>query len=296
MREKDGAGSGIPAHAAVGAVAVGAAAIVVGSVCLQLARTHAGRARVKVVRGARGERVCVLQQGGVYQSATYLGERCFEPVFEYIRAFDAMFEAEGAMRDQAGHGIERVLMLGGGGYSYPKHALTTHPDLSMDVVELDAAVTLLARRWFYLDELEDLAADRLRLVTSDARACMADAAAGAVCYDAVVNDCFAGAEPVRSLATVEALRQAKACLAPGGMYLANMVTSDGGEDIGFVRDAAASAAAVFGHVHVIPCTDEVFGVEDNYLLIATDGTYGFEGEMAVTRELFGTPLLDAEAR
>ncbi len=296
MRERDKVGANLSAHAAVGAVAVGAAAIVVGSVCLQLARTHAGRARVKMLRDAGGERVRVLQQGGVYQSATYLGERCFEPVFEYIRAFDAMFEAEGAMRDQAGHGIDRVLMLGGGGYSYPKHALTTYPGLAMDVVELDASVTLLARRWFYLDELEGVAADRLRLITADARSYMSGAVAADMRYGAVVNDCFAGAEPVRSLATVEALRQAKACLAPAGLYLANMVTSDGGEDIDFVRDAAASAAAVFDHVHVIPCADEMFGVEDNYLLIATDGAYGFEGEMAISRELLGTPLLDVDAR
>ena len=279
------------ARAAARAVAT---AVVVGSACFWIVRTHAGRVRVKTVRGAHGERVRVLQQGGVYQSATYLGKRRFEPVFEYIRAFDAMFEAEGVLRAQTGHGVERVLMLGGGGYSYPKHALTTRLDLAMDVVEIDAAVTALARRYFYLDELEGLAGDRLRLIDADARSYMSDLAAASVRYDVVVNDCFAGAESVRSLATVEALIQAKGCLVPGGLYAANLVTSDGGESIEFLRDAMASAAAVFRHVHVVPCADETFGVEDNYLLIATDGDYEFAGEMPITHELLGAPLFDAD--
>ena len=82
MEKRGNTAAGIAAGVAFGAVAVGAAAIAVGSKCLQVARTHAGLARVKMVRGAQGELVRVLQQGGVYQSATYLGRRRFEPVFE----------------------------------------------------------------------------------------------------------------------------------------------------------------------------------------------------------------------
>lgn len=292
MEKKGNATVGIAAGVAIGAVAVGAAAIAVGSKCLQLARTHAGVARVKSARGAQGERVRVLQQGGVYQSATYLGRRRFEPVFEYIRAFDAMFEAEDAMCAGAGHGIERVLMLGGGGYSYPKHALTEHRDLAMDVVELDASITLLARRWFFLDELERLASGRLRLITSDARSYMVQALSEGARYDAVVNDCFAGAAPVRSLATVEALCQAKVCLRQGGLYLANVVSTHEGENIDFLRSVVATAHAVFEHVWVVPCVDETFAGEDNYLVIASDEPYEFEGSAPFDADFFGEVLRD----
>lgn len=277
MGKKGNAAAGIAARVAFGAVTVGAVAMAVGSKCLQIARTHAGWARVKMARGAQGEPVRVLQQGGVYQSATYLGRRRFEPVFEYIRAFDAMFEAEDPMRGMTGHGIDRVLMLGGGGYSYPKHALTAHPSLAMDVVELDASVTLLARRWFYLNELECIAGDRLRLITADARSHMGEALAAGVRYDAVVNDCFSGPRPVRALATVEALRQAKMCLREGGLYLTNVVSTNDGENIDFLRDVTATALAVFSHVAIVPCADETFAGEDNYLVIASDAAYDFEG-------------------
>lgn len=292
MEKKINPAAGIAAGVALGAVAVGAAAFVVGSKCLQLARTHAGVARVKGAHGARGERVRVLQQGGVYQSATYLGRRRFEPVFEYIRAFDVMFEANEAMRSAAGHGIDRVLMLGGGGYSYPKHALTSRPELSMDVVELDASVTLLARRWFFLDELERIAGARLGVITADAREFMFEALAGGPRWDAVVNDCFSGPEPARSLATVEALLQAKACLREGGLYLANVVSTHEGENIDFLRDAVATAKAVFACVSIVPCVDETFAGEDNYLLIASDIAYAFEGSVPFDDDFLGTVLHD----
>lgn len=292
MDKKGNATAGIVAGVAIGAVAVGAAAIAVGSKCLQLARTHSGVARVKNARGANGERVRVLQQGGVYQSATYLGRRRFEPVFEYIRAFDAMFEAESAMREAAGHGVDRVLMFGGGGYSYPKHALTARSELEMDVVELDASVTLLARRWFYLDELERAAGNRLHLITSDARSYVGGAIASGVRCDAIVNDCFAGAEPVRSLATAAALREAKACLRPGGLYLANVVSVHEGENIDFLRDVVATASVVFERVWVVPCVDETFSGEDNYLVIASDGAYDFEGSVPFDADFLGEVLED----
>ena len=236
------AGAGIAAGVALGAVAVGAAAIFVGSQCLQLVRTKSGMARVKKVRDEAGNQVRVLQQGGVYQSATYLDERRFEPVFAYYRAFDRMFDAEASKR--AATGGERI------------------------------------------------AADRLRLITADARTFISQALAEGTRYDAVVNDCFAGCEPVRALATVEALCQVKVCLNPGGLYLANVVSAAGGENIDFLRDAVATAAAVFSHVHVAPCEDAAFGAEDNYLLIATDGAYSFHGELSFDEALYGEVMRD----
>ena len=35
----------------------------------------------------------------------------------------------------------------------------------MDVIEYDGEITRLARRWFYLDELERAVGDRLRVIT-----------------------------------------------------------------------------------------------------------------------------------
>ncbi|MFR7669893.1 MAG: spermidine synthase [Collinsella sp.] len=128
----------------------------------------------------------------------------------YYRAFDDVFEAEGAMHDAYGHGIDRMLMLGGGGFAYPKFALMSHEGLRMDVIEYDGEITRLARRWFYLDELERTVGDRLRVITAEARSYLGVTSVGHRRYDVVVSDCFGGAEPVRELATVEALRLVRA--------------------------------------------------------------------------------------
>lgn len=288
-----------------------------------------GQAQVFCVRNASGAEVRVLQTGGVWQSATYLGDRRFEPVFAYYRAFDHMFEAART----GGVAVRYALMLGGGGFAYPKHALTTRSDLRMDVVEIDPAIVQTARDYFFLDELEQRLAEeaaaagedasRLRVITLDGRAYLeacaraqgpgadggalgarpAESAAvgdgqGVLApdrtarYDAIINDTFSGREPVRALATVEAARAAHACLVPGGLYLANVVSRAGGTDVEFLRDVAATLMQVFACVHVITAFDDEAG-EDNYLVIATDDEHaGFTDAIAFGPEFLGTPLFD----
>ena len=202
-------------------------------------------ARARVVLVSRCSEVRVLAQGGVFQSATYLGEYWSEPVFEYIRAFDAMFEALPQMRAWYAHGIGRVLMLGGGGFSYSKALLTARDDVWMDVVEADPAIVQMARRWFYLDRLEQEVGPRLGICTEDARVYLERISMEGtepVLYDVVISDVFAGADPVRSVATVQALQRVREHLAPGGLYMANIVSRDHGTDISFLRDALAHCA------------------------------------------------------
>lgn len=250
-------------------------------------RTRSGTAFVYTVRDGAGEPVRVLSQGGVYQSATYLGERRFEPVFAYQRAFDRMFEP--------GMPVRRVLMVGGGGYAYPKHAMLSRPEVEMTVVELDAAVTDAARRFFFLDELlaRPGVAERLHLVEGDGRTYMERAAEGGEpAFDVIVNDAFSGSEPVRALATVEAAQAARATLRAGGLYLANVVSRERGSDLSFLRDEVATLACAFAHVNVIPVSDEEFGGEDNYLLVATDSPHAFEGAVPYDEAFPGSVLRD----
>lgn len=264
-------------------------------------RTAHGAAVIKTVRTPGGGHVRVLQQGGVYQSATYLDERRFEPVFAYYRAFDAMLEAEPAFAGLTGHGIRTVLMLGGGGFSYPKHLLTTKTDIQMDVVEVDPAIVRAARRFFFVDELErrlddgdDASGNSLRVIVGEGRAFLQAPSApdAPACYDAIVNDAFAGAEPARALATLEAARAVKARLSMGGLYLANVVSRAEGADLAFLRDEVATLSQVFAHVHVIPCSDAMFGAEDNYLVIATDGGYRFAADVPFDGDFLGRVLTD----
>ena len=111
-------------------------------------------------------------------------------------------------------------------------------------------------------------------------------------YDVVVSDCFGGAEPVRELATVEALRLVRGSLNPGGIYAANIVSANEGSDVTFLRDCAATVLEVFDHAWVIPCGDTEFGGEENYLLIASDGDYAFTEAVPFDIDFLGIPLHD----
>lgn len=238
---------------------------------------------VEIVEGPDGEPIRVLVVDGAYQSATYLGERRYEPVFSYYRAFDCLFEARSAARN--------VLVLGGGGCAWPKHVVSTRPDVRLDVVEIDPAVTQLAWEEFFLQELVDEfdAADRLRFVTADARSFL-DGCTGT--YDAVVNDCFAGRAPVRSLMTLEAARSVERRLAPDGVYLANVVTEREGADVSALSSVVAALAQVFAHVQVLPCADEGFSGEDNYLVVASNGPIDLAGAVPFGPEFHGPVLRD----
>ena len=190
------------------------AVVLIGLYLHGRAQAKAGAAspapRVREIASPDGEPVRVLESGGVYQSATYLDDRRFEPVFAYQRAFEVMFEVEQEMRAAHGHGIERALAIGGGGFAWPKYALTRHPELILDVVESDPSVIELARRWFFVDELKSQVGDRLYIMEADGRELIDELAPGMefaatptavhcrAPYDAVVNDTFSGAEPVRA--------------------------------------------------------------------------------------------------
>ena len=97
-------------------------------------RTKFGTALIFTVEDDSGDPVRVLNVGGMYQSATYLDDRYADLVFEYYRLYDHMFEA--------GIDLRSVLMIGGGGYAYPKHLVAHHPELSVGVVEIDPKIDL----------------------------------------------------------------------------------------------------------------------------------------------------------
>ncbi len=229
-----------------------------------------GDAEVFTLETDEGEPIRVLSVGGGFQSASYLGKRRFEPVFAYYRSFDHLFEAPLA--------IKRVLMIGGGAYSYPKHLLTSKSDVSIDVVEIDPAIVDIARKHFFVDELERrfgvCGENRLTTYVSDGAEYL-NRCEGAR-YDAIINDSFDGTNPTAQLLSPPGIAAAKRCLTCGGLYLLNAVVDEGAASQA-VNTAMSALAAHFSHVYEIPCIDLEFSGADNYLLIATDTPCFFTG-------------------
>lgn len=209
-----------------------------------------GPALVHTTTDDAGDRVRMLSVGGSVQSGTYLDERRMRAPFAYLRSFDVVFDAHAAVRS--------VALLGGGGFSWPKQALSEHPDLRMTVAEPDPAMVDIARRWFFLSELERLAAGRLEVACCDGRALLA--AGGS--YDAVVNDMFAAGRPAGGLDTPEGVALVRSRLASGGVYVVNVA---GGERA--LAPVLELLGGSFAHTWVVPA-------DDNYLVVASDGQWG----------------------
>lgn len=225
-----------------------------GNLDLHIVRLGLRPTLVYAVAGPDGEPVRVLSCGGVYQSATYLGERRMEPVFEYYRAFGRVLETVAAE-------APRVLVVGGGGFAFPKHARALCPKAAVDVVEIDARVVEAARRWFFADEAG------ARVACGDGFDFVRGAALRGERYDFIALDAFSGAEPVASLASPEAARAYAALLAPGGAVAANVVTPGG--DAAFLRELQSTLEAEFAQVGLVCCPDDAWADDDNYLVVAS---------------------------
>lgn len=234
---------------------------------------------VQTTTNAQGQRLRVLNVKGAWESATFLDERRFELALEYYRAFDVMFGFDIP--------IHRACMLGAGGCSYPKYAVTHFPNLHMDAVELDPAIADAAKRYFFVDELlaetasapqqSPLASNSsLALIVADARAHLQECRSNGTRYDAILNDAFAGSCPVAALATQDALSLAKDALNPGGLYLANVSSTAQGQDTTFLLEFQETLETVFDHVLVFPCADEDLGDEGNFMLVAFDDHESFD--------------------
>ncbi len=264
----------------------------------------AGPLLVYTVRyGDTGDAVRVMEVDGAYQSATYVEEgREYDPPFDYLQAYDCVYQA----RDDAGNAapVARLLMLGGGGFAYPKHVVAHHPESAIHVVELDPMVVAVARRYFFLDrcevEFDTARTGRLTVTEGDAVAFLRefatpefdgmlagngsadeDAAAPADAtfapFDCILNDLFSGKNPVADLASVKGAQLVKACLAPGGLYVSNVISALEGPGAQVLTDLAATYKQVFAHVYVLPVGASAQDDRDNNMLIASDTPWHITG-------------------
>jgi len=137
--------------------------------------------------------------------------------------------------------MRRMLVLGGGGFSFPKYALANYPKVSVDVVELDPGVTSLAREYF---ELRDH--PRQRIIAEDGRTFLNR---NQQTYDAILCDAFNSHYAIPfHLTTLEAAQRMKDSLSESGVVVVNLLSALDGERAGFFHALFNTYAAVFPKV------------------------------------------------
>ena len=141
--------------------------------------------------------------------------------------------------------VERVLIIGGGGGVGARKFVSDDPRVVVDLVEIDAMVVDVGRKFFYLQN-----SDRLRVHTDDGRRFVRKTSDQ---YDLVILDAYTiGGQIPFHLTTQEFMREVKAKLKPGGVVVANIYCALGGPRSRVLRSEYKTMLSVFPEVHLFP--------------------------------------------
>ncbi len=218
-----------------------------------------------------GQNVRLLLVNRTRESATYNEKsRRNELVFRYMKELDRVYELIPEARD--------TLLLGGAGFSFPKHYIASYPERRMDVVELNGYMYDLALDYFYLDELyRDYGPHldgRLNIFIEDGNRYLKR---NRKTYDVIINDAYTGNVADQGLLQDESTGNIRRSLKEGGFYAVNLITALKGFYAIQGMIAIKTLKRHFPYVGCFPCTPEEDPMDlQNCLLLASDHDYEWE--------------------
>ncbi|WP_121820879.1 spermidine synthase [Halostella salina] len=173
-------------------------------------------------------------------------------VFEYTRYFHVpMLVADD---------VDRVLFIGGGGFSGPKRFAAEY-NATVDVVEIDPEVIDVAKEYFRVEE-----GDGLNIYNAGGRQYLQDTEKT---YDLIVLDAYKRDKVPFQLTTVEFMQLANDRLDEDGVLLANVISARSGPASKFYRAQYKTMNEAFPQVYAFP-TAGAASVQ-NIELMATKG-------------------------
>ncbi|SFK77982.1 Predicted spermidine synthase with an N-terminal membrane domain [Halogranum rubrum] len=184
-------------------------------------------------------------------------------VFEYTSYFHAPY-----LFTDEGRDIDRVLFVGGGGFTGPRAFLDTYPNVTVDVVEIDPEVVRVAKEYFAVEESE-----RLTIHTMGGRQYLQQTDET---YDLIVLDAYKKDKVPFQLTTVEFMQLADERLDDDGILFANVISAPSGPASQFYRAEYKTMQQVFPQVYSFPTAGGV--VVQNIEVVAT------KRDTLVTRE------------
>ena len=144
---------------------------------------------------------------------------------------------------RAGVDYPRALVIGGGGYTFPRYAMTALAETRMDVVEIDPQVTRVAYEHLGLKRYEGL-----NIVHMDGRQFVVEKAARDA-YDLIVQDAVNDLSVPAHLLTKEYNDAIKLTLKEDGVYLLTVIDSIKYGRLW--RSAMRTLGASFAHVELV---------------------------------------------
>lgn len=146
----------------------------------------------------------------------------------------------------------RALFVGCGGGVVLRQFASAYPGITMDVVEREAKVIELARRWFALDAIPNLSVH-----LADGADFIARAAAER--WDLVVIDAYDGTGLATGFSTNAFFAAVRRVLRPGGAMAQNLIATLDGK--GSLPEVVAAVSAEFGLPRIVPVMDPESGYD-----------------------------------
>lgn len=210
--------------------------------------------RVRIFDGEEDNRKTrYLQLNGYINSGMYL-ETPNELLYPYTQFYRLI---EHFVPD-----FKHVLMLGGGGYSFPKYYLNNYPDRKIDVVEIDGELSELSEAYFNL-RLNN----QIQIYTEDARTYVENTPHQ---YDAILCDVFSStlSAPFQ-LATLEFYQLAEEKLKEDGIFMVNILGSNDAEKGVFLHSQLKTINEVFPQVMTFAVQERAYKGKKNYMVLAS---------------------------
>jgi MFS family permease len=178
-----------------------------------------------------------------------------------------------AARQQPGTAL-RIGYVGGGGYTLPLYFDAVYPGASHEVFEIDEKLVEEVDAALAVPDL----LDRFPTTIGDARVELGTAEPGA--FDVIVGDAFAGISVPWHLTTREFLEVVRSRLAPGGLYVMNIIDYD---DYHLARAEARTIEEVFGELMMVARPDVLADTGDEGANIILIGGEALPDRAAVVR-------------
>ncbi|MFC7234502.1 spermidine synthase [Halosegnis marinus] len=181
--------------------------------------------------------------------------------------------------------IDRVLFVGGGGFTGPKRFLDEYPNVTVDVVEIDPEVVRVAREYFRVPD-----SPRLNVHVGDGRQFLRDTDRT---YDLIVLDAYRQDKVPFQLTTRQFMELTRERLDSDGILFANVIAAPSGPASDFYRAQYRTVRTVYPQVYTYPTVGGAF--VQNIELVATANDERVPLETLRERNAAGAANIDLSA-
>ncbi len=166
--------------------------------------------------------------------------------------------------------LEKILFVGGGGFSGPKNFLESYPNSLIDVVEIDSKVIDVAKTYFSLRDNP-----RLQIFNEDARTFLVNSDEK---YDLIILDAYATDYVPFHLLTQEYFQILKEHLEPKGVVISNLLGTIEGDTSDLPRSVYKTMKTSFPTVYVFTTAGSNIGLVQNLIFVATQNSEQLDRE------------------